>query len=562
MIKFDLQGLRAVSENLFKSAESLRFLNTVSLGSSVYTQAPSLASAYAQHQTLIQGQRGAMVSVVKQLQMDMQWLQEMFDSHITAFELQDQLSSGSFDQMNSTIEFDQKMVRMRNPDRDFKPISNLIYTQPVTAVEATTPLLALIAMFEGNDGAPIQSAQNWTNAGKKLVESMTALQAASSAMAASAEGYSFDMARTAIGDVVKTGNVVGANAVIMGQSMMEFPAVRMANLNALRAIQASTAAIPDQAARIAAEQSAVATFASTQLQPSLELLRPPVANLGTPVVGHMGGGALDSATTSQSSGITSIHTPQGGNATVSTASANGLGGQAQAAANAAPQPSGTVAPASAANAAPQFAQPAASPVSPQPLNSNRAGTNGHAGAMNNSAVVRPSGITANGATRTGTSGLTQAHSAQSVRGGVANTNYGATMLQRGGLNGPVVPQLPGGRLGNTSSSPMNGRMNALSIPPHGTDSVGGNQSKNALSAGKSGQTTAGSSNNRGGMLGMGGMGANNGKAAAKGAGSVTSRNLKAAAGIFGKGKWAPEVNEYFKRQFMGQKKRTVNEVIR
>lgn len=64
------------------------------------------------------------------------------------------------------------------------------------------------------------------------------------------------------------------------------------------------------------------------------------------------------------------------------------------------------------------------------------------------------------------------------------------------------------------------------------------------------------------MLGMGGMGANNGKAAAKGAGSVTSRNLKAAAGIFGKGKWAPEVNEYFKRQFMGQKKRTVNEVIR
>ena len=61
---------------------------------------------------------------------------------------------------------------------------------------------------------------------------------------------------------------------------------------------------------------------------------------------------------------------------------------------------------------------------------------------------------------------------------------------------------------------------------------------------------------------MGGMGANNGKAAAKGAGSVTSRNLKAAAGIFGKGKWAPEVNEYFKRQFMGQKKHTVNEVIR
>ncbi|MBF4553696.1 hypothetical protein [Corynebacterium suicordis] len=562
MIKFDLAGINSVKNHLELAELAVSTVAKLSNRSAKFTNSPSLSASFAQHQTYFSGQPGAMTNVIRSLKSDIKWLQEMFDSHITAFELQDQLSSGSFDQMNSTIEFDQKMVRMRNPERDFKPISNLIYTQPVTAVEATTPLLALIAMFEGNDGAPIQSAQNWMNAGKKLVESMTALQAASSAMAASAEGYSFDMARTAIGDVVKTGNVVGANAVIMGQSMMEFPAVRLANLNALRAIQASTAAIPDQAARIAAEQSAVATFASTQLQPSLELLRPPVANLGTPVVGHMGGGALDSATTSQSSGISSVHTPQGGNATVSTASANGLGGQAQAAANAAPQPSGTVAPASAANAAPQFAQPAASPVSPQPLNSNRAGTTGHAGAMNNSAVVRPSGMVGHGATNTGMSGLTQAHSAQSVRGGVANANYGATMMQRGGLNGPVVPQLPGGRLGNTSSTPMNGRMNALSTPPHGTDSVGGNQSKNALSAGKSGQTTAGGSNNRGGMLGMGGMGANNGKAAAKGAGSVTSRNLKAAAGIFGKRKWAPEVNEYFKRQFMGQKKRTVNKVIR
>ena len=562
MIKFDLNGISSIQTQLKSALAALQGLNRLANVGQAFTSAPSISSAFAQQQTFLKGQSGSMERVNAQLQKDIQWLQEMFDSHISAFQLQDQLSSGSFDQMNSTVEFSQAMVRFRNPERDFRPISNLIYTQPVTAVEAATPLLALIAMFEGDDGAPIESAQNWMSAGKKLVEAMTALQAASSTMAAAAEGYSFDMARTAIGDVVKTGNVVGANAVIMGQSMMEFPAVRMANLNALRAIQASTAAIPDQAARIAAEQSAVATFASTQLQPSLELLRPPVANLGTPVVGHMGGGALDSATTSQSSGITSVHTPQGGNATVSTASANGLGGQAQAAANAAPQPSGTVAPASAANAAPQFAQPATSPVSPQPLNSNRAGTAGNAGAINNSAAVRPSGMARDGATNAGTSGLTQAHSAQSVRGGVANTNYGATMMQRGGLNGPVVPQLPGGRVGNTNSTPMNGRMNALSTPPHGTDSVGGNQSKNALSAGKAGQTTAGGSNNRGGMLGMGGMGANNGKASAKGAGSVSSRSLKAAAGIFGKGKWAPEVNEYFKRQFMGQKKRTVKEVIR
>lgn len=562
MIKFDLNGISTIQTQLTSALVALQGLNRLANVGQAFTSAPSISSAFAQQQTFLKGQSGSMERVNAQLQKDIQWLQEMFDSHISAFQLQDQLSSGSFDQMNSTVEFSQEMVRFRNPVRDFKPISNLMYTQPVTAIEATTPLLALIAMFEGSDGAPIQSAQNWTNAGQKLVESMTALQAASGAMAASAEGYSFDRARSAIDDVVKTGNVVGANAVIMGQSMMEFPAVRIANLNALRAIQASTAAIPDQAARIAAEQSAVATFASTRLQPSLELLRPPVANLGTPVAGHFGGGTLESATTSQSSGIASVHTPQGGEATVSTASANGLGGQAQAAANAAPQPTGTVAPASAANASPQFAQPAASPISPQALNSNRASTTTNAGAVPNQTAVRPSGMQTRGGTSAGLSGLNETRSAQSVRGGVATTNYGATTMQRGGLNGPVVPQLPGGRGGYEGNTPMNGKVGAFGAPHTGAESMNSTQNKNALSASKSGQSVAGSPSNRGGMLGMGGMGANNGKAAAKGAGSVTSRNLKAAAGIFGKGKWAPEVNEYFKRQFMGQKKHTVNEVIR
>ena len=62
------------------------------------------------------------------------------------------------------------------------------------------------------------------------------------------------------------------------------------------------------------------------------------------------------------------------------------------------------------------------------------------------------------------------------------------------------------------------------------------------------------------MIGMGSGAGQNGKK--MGNGVVNSRNAKTAAGIFGKGKWSPGINEYFKRQFLGTKKRTVKEVIR
>ena len=253
MIKFDLSSISNVSNQLIGARSALNDIGRLSRNGMVFTTSPSLNSAFGQHMTFIAGQPGSVTQVTNGLRRDIEWLQEMFESHISAFSLQDKLSAGSFDQMNSYVEFDRSMFKIRQPNRDFKPINNLMYTQPVSVVEAATPLAALIAMFEGNDSAPIQAAQDWSAAGQRLVASMTALQSASSGLAASAEGYSFDMARSAIDDVVKTGNIVGSNAVLMGQSMMEFPGVRIANLNALYAIQASTAAIPDQAARIAAE---------------------------------------------------------------------------------------------------------------------------------------------------------------------------------------------------------------------------------------------------------------------------------------------------------------------
>ena len=585
MIRFDLNSVASAKSHLAAAQSALRAVAQASLGNASFVTAPSIQAAYSQHLTLFSGQPGAAVNVMNGLKRDIEWLQEMFESHISAFSLQDKLSAGSFDQMNSYVEFDRSMFKIRQPNRDFKPINNLMYTQPVSVVEAATPLAALIAMFEGNDSAPIQAAQDWSAAGQRLVTSMTALQSASSGLAASAEGYSFDMARSAIDDVVKTGNIVGSNAVLMGQSMMEFPGVRIANLNALYAIQASTVAIPDQAARIAAEQSAVATFASTQLQPSLELLRPPVQNLGIPVMGHTGGGVLDEATTSQSSGVAQIHTPQGGALEVSPANAQGLGERAQAAANGAPQPNPTVSPASANTTAPQLAPQNATNVAPQKLATGTGGPTGAVSPTGDSTVVNPSGMRGGaGAASKGTTRSENVGGAESVRGGVGQLNNGYPGTSRTGGNGPVLPKMPqrltgsgvgahagsgtnqsrgamGGQpqIGKNGVGANNGGMNSLN---NGTAGNAGSTNSTATgnAAGKSGQGMAGGLNGKNTMMGMGPGAGQNGKK--MGIGAVNSRNAKTAAGIFGKGKWSPGVNEYFKRQFLGTKKRTVKEVIR
>lgn len=597
MIKFDLSAMSAVKDQLDQGFSALEQIDRLGGFQGAFSTAPSLQSSFSQQMTFLAGQSGSVSVVIEDLRRDIEWLKDIFVNHVEAFQLQDQLAAGSFGQMNSTAEFNQSMFKIRQANRDFKPISNLLYTQPVTVVEAGTPLVALIAMFEGHDGAPMQAAAEWGKAGAKLMSSMTALQAASTGLSASAEGYSFDMARSAIDDVAKAGHIVGANAALMGQSMMEFPAVRLANLNALLAIQASTAAIPDPAARIAAEQSAVATFASTQLQPSLELLRPPVSNLGIPVAGHSGGGSLDGSTTSQSSGVTQFHTPQGGTMNVSTADTQGLANQAQAAANAAPQPTGAVTPANAAGATPHMAGQTPAHAVQANVPTAAGAPSGVAASPENLAATRPSGL------GTGTSAPGNAINegvggrAEGVRGGVGQTNN--VYPQQPGTRGPVTPQLPRAvqRMGTPSAEGRIGQvrgamggMPGLGKTGSGSLGIGGQQidgSNKAGSfggsagngnnahgvnggtsahgatsangaAGKNGSAMAGGAGGRGGMMGIGAGGAQ-GKGKS---GVVNSRNAKAAAGIFGKGQWSPSVNEYFKRQFLGSKKKTVKEVIR
>lgn len=352
MLKFDLSALKEVHNSLMEANDVLLAFSDSVRSKGVYTTVPSVASAFSQHNTFWHGQSGSALKVLDILKSNVKWLLDVFAGQIEGFGLQEQLSGKSFDQLSAEILIAENMARkVFMPDRDSRPIDNLMYNTPVTVAEATMTLPALISAFQGDDSTPFAAANAWESAAKALKESMENLKSASSGLAGSAEGYSFDMAREAIDDVHKTGLTIAANTTAMADSVRQFPVIRNSNLKALEAIQASTTLIPDPAERLLAEQAAITNFVSANLQPSLELVRPPVSNLGVPIVGHSGGGTLDATTVSTASAHPTVSHINGNTNAVAPASATAHGNQAASAAAHAPKPA----------PAPAATQPAATP---------------------------------------------------------------------------------------------------------------------------------------------------------------------------------------------------------
>ncbi|MGJ4120324.1 hypothetical protein ACN4DW_04390 [Corynebacterium macclintockiae] len=320
------------------------------------------------------------------------WLQEVFTNQLVGLDIQEHFNGKSFDQVSSEVSVADKEVRkFFIPTRDARTIDNLLYNTPVTAAEATMPLASLIAAFQADDSAPLFAADSWESAAKALKTSMDDLKSASSGLASSSEGFSFDMARQAIDDVHKTGVVVAANTTAMAKSVRQFPVIRGSNLNALEAIQATTSLIPDPADRLLAEQAAVSNYVSTHLQPSLELVRPPVSNLGVPIVGHTGGGGLDASTVSTASAQPKVSQINGQTNAVTPASATAHGEQAATAAANAPKPTAATAPTQPAGVPGTLHSP--SPA-PQPIQPAVATAAPHAPAVSpNAPAVPPTTVT-------------------------------------------------------------------------------------------------------------------------------------------------------------------------
>lgn len=374
MIKFDIACLRDVQRSLSKAGVALRKLKIKTGSLNKYTTVPSINGAFMQHGSFWVGQTGSAKNVLDIMTSNVDWLQEVFSNQLVGLDIQEHFNGKSFDQVSSEVSVADKEVRkFFIPTRDARTIDNLLYNTPVTAAEATMPLASLIAAFQADDSAPLFAADSWESAAKALKTSMDDLKSASSGLASSSEGFSFDMARQAIDDVHKTGVVVAANTTAMAKSVRQFPVIRGSNLNALEAIQATTSLIPDPADRLLAEQAAVSNYVSTHLQPSLELVRPPVSNLGVPIVGHTGGGGLDASTVSTASAQPKVSQINGQTNAVAPASATAHGEQAATAAANAPKPTAATAPTQPAGVpgtlhspspAPQPIQPAAATAAP------------------------------------------------------------------------------------------------------------------------------------------------------------------------------------------------------
>lgn len=583
MIRFDLDAMQLVSVHLDSSLAALKLIDNFIGAGSIFTRSPSLNAAFAQYKSFFNGQSGSVFNVMEILRSDIMWLKEMFSNHVRAFGLQDQLAAASFDQMNSFAEYHREYVRIPQPSRDVATIDNLLYTPPVPVAEASTPLAALIAMFEDRDASPMQASRDWQVAGAQLADSMNALRSASMELAGSAQGYSFDNARIAIDSVVRTGSTVGANAQIMSTALLQFPAVRISNLNALYALQASTASIPEQAARLSAEQAAVVTFTSSHLQPSLELLHPPVANLGIPVVGHTGGGSVESSTTSTSSAPTTFHQPVGGVIDVKVQPAMNVGDPAHAAARSVAALTNTAhtSVASAATAAPHAPYAASSPASG--ASTDVVSLHPTVKTSTAAALGDPANMTAAqvGAAVVADQRNVQTIPQASLSGGRASAR---TLGRYGGFHagrrGPVVPKLPA-HTSPLGSAPGYGGGNPGSRTPlaagsatafKGTTGIVGEAHEPAGGSGAlvkggnfgthAGQIQAGASHS----MQAASVGSPQGtRAGARSAQAITPGRgsfQKKKPVIFGKAAWAPAVSDYFKRQFLGQKQRTVKEVIR
>ena len=589
MIKFDPLTLAHVENelmNVYSTVLSMRLAATAG----AFTTVPSINAAFTQHQTIWAGQAGSAVDTIENIRDRIRWVHELFSAHISGFSLQEELSKASLDNLHSKVTRNPAEHHLNLPTGANWEIQNVLYTGPVAAGEAATPLAALIAAFQGDDAIPLLAAKRWHDAGHQLGSAMASLNQASNMIAASAQGSSFDAARAAIGDLVKLGTIVSANTRTMAASVSQFPTIRATNLAALQAIQTSTAAIPAPAERLAAEQAAVASFVSSHLQPSLELVKPPVTNLGVPVATRSGGGALNAGSFGESSTPSVINAVNGhvGSATPTTSGAfadqsaravsqaghaapTHLATAPASAPAATPTPTGaahlspaggpSVGATSPASASPiSIVPPRSTPLSP--LQSPQLG--GESG-------VRPAGVLSRGAAGTGASKpSTQLHGGTQGVGDASSVKS----LQPGKPTGQSTISA-GNRVGASNS--VNPRMGSVvgmgNNPANGTGRLGGSQRLPRLPfaaqapvesnvvrgtfGGNQGATGVASAASGRGLVGVGGKGIS-GAVPTGGRSAGAAKVGASSAKLFSFNK---ADRDYFTRQFMGKRKKTVRKVI-
>ena len=624
-IQASIADIRAAQQGLARAEQSTKTIAPSSPWDGAYTQVPSLNAAFTQHSTYWSGQPGDVLQAMQKYQDDLQWAMDLLDSLGFAIDQQDKSSAKVLDKFDVAKHAAGVGSFECFQPRDNEPFKNLNYTAPVTVAEAGTELEVLIGMFTSSDAAPLASAERWSQAATRLEATAHTLHSIYGDLARNNRGRAFDEVRNALEDFVKRGHNISGNAALMAESASQFPVVRAANLTYLQGLLSTNSLAGTGPGVLAARKAAVATFVSTHLQPSLELLKPPVHNFGVPVVGHNGGGGVN---------ITSFNTTgpaeafQGINGNVAPATANNVqelgaqtaeavtdAGRGNAAANAPaagntspaagehiPASQQHVTPAGASPAAP--AGPGVAPAGAQlPVNApaHTAGMPGGAPAN----ATAP-GLALPGANQRGMGGSPSAGGAQPARPALpttgTNRSDGQAPLPRGGSaphgagahsglrNAPGFggAETTGERTGNrsngygTHTTTGQGRApRATVVRPELPAAHPENLRNGAAGRGLHGVGAPGTPNTSAphtGMHGTGSGAANTGAPHAEQA--AAAQNNQRGRGFYGgmapgarggantgrqvkpgSGQWASSVSEYFKRQFLGTKPRTTKKVI-
>jgi hypothetical protein len=603
LFKFDLDAVRSVGEQVGEAVDQLNISRGITADIAGFTTSPALAAVASQYAAYLGGHPGSLQVATEAVTKNLEFLHTSMTRLADALTKQEDLAETCFITGPGLIELPDGLGKFVLPNRTHVPILDLGYLAPVAATEATTPLSALTAMFAGSDGAVIAAADAWTEAGTRMTGVVDALTSAGSLLAATTEGEAFDAAQKTIAEVAKQGTVIAMNSTAMGTAMAELAPIRASAHAQLVALEAEAdsrkaaiaaagatnpaAAASAPAALAAAEtqtQAEVAAFVSSYLQPALDTARPRVTNLGVEVVGHTGGDTLTTgATATLPPGEVVTQVAGGATAAGQTTAASPL--------SAAPQPAGTTGapsapPAGSPAPAGQMGQVATAPAG-GPVPAPAAATTGDRAAT---ALVPPAGRPAPTATAGAVpTGQTAAMSPTTApaRPATPAAGVGGTMGRattgspRGSVVQPLLPRsvtgtgaAPGtGPGAGAGRGPVSG--GATGVPgvtgarpfggPGGPGGSGGPGSHGGLSGpgpvtGTAAGGGAGAGTRGGGVPMGGGIG---GPAGGRGGAGRTGR--KPGASPFAAGPKTSKrdlVADYFRRQFLGKKPRTVKKVIR
>lgn len=600
MFKFDLDAVRSVGEQVGEAVDQLNISRGITADIAGFTTSPALGAVASQYAAYLGGHPGSLQVATEAVTKNLEFLHTSMTRLADALTKQEDLAEKCFITGPGLIELPDGLGKFVLPNRTHVPILDLGYLAPVAATEATTPLSALTAMFAGSDGAVIAAADAWTEAGTRMTGVVDALTSAGSLLAATTEGEAFDAAQKTIAEVAKQGTVIAMNSTAMGTAMAELAPIRASAHAQLVALEAEAdsrkaaiaaagatnpaAAASAPAALAAAEtqtQAEVAAFVSSYLQPALDTARPRVTNLGVEVVGHTGGDTLTTGAT-PTLPPEEVATQVAGGATAAgqtTAASPLTAASHPAGATGAPTAAPTGSPAPAGQVGQVATAPAGSPV-PAPA----AATTGNRAAT---ALVPPTGrptpTTVAGAAPTGraaampptTGPAVPARPATPAAGLGGAAGRGTTGSSRGTVVQPLLPRsvngtgaVPGtgqgtgvGRgPGSGGATGVPGGAGARPFGGHGGNGIHGGLSSPGPAAGTAAGGGAGAGTRGGGVPMGGGFGGPAGGRAGAGRTGGRSGTSPFAAGP--KTSTRDLVTDYFRRQFLGKKPRTVKKVIR